>query len=424
MNNFFKERFLNNIGIKLFAIFFSLLFWVYVMDQVNPTVDKTIEDLNVQLLNVEYIKEKDMIIKNKNQFFVDVKVNGRRNDILTLKKSDLSLKADLLGYRSGINNIPVEAKSFNNDVDIVKVMPSNIQIELEKIEQKIFDVNVSLESNLPTNYIYRNKDIEFNKVKVTGPESKINNIEFIKGIFNLNGVTKSVNEKISLMPVNEKGNIVKGVTLEKDYTNLNLDIFYKKEIEVEPDLNYNLDEDYKLTSYELIPSEVKVMGKKENVDKIDKLKTNTINIEGFEKSDKLETQISLPNNVSLVNDKNSFTFKYNIEPIIIKEYKFNKEEIAFLNLDQSLDFKLDESDENITVQLKGVKSNLNEMTKKDIELQVDGKDFDKSTKTGKIEINIDNDKITDFELSKEEIKLQIFEKDKQESEDALQNNIE
>ena len=86
----------NNLTIKIFALLIAIVFWSYVMNDVNPRITKEYRNINVVYSQTEQLKKSGIVVTSPEEIKVNVKIAGRRNDILAITDKDITAKVDLI----------------------------------------------------------------------------------------------------------------------------------------------------------------------------------------------------------------------------------------------------------------------------------------------------------------------------------------
>jgi len=410
MTDFLKEKVFHNTSLKVFSIIFALVFWIYVMDQVNPVITRTFGNIKVDLLNVSTVEENELVIKNNKDFFVDVTVEGRRDEVLQFNSSDLSLTADLMGYKSGINTIPINVKSNNNDVKIINQSLEEIKIEFENYIERLKPIELSYGGTLPENYTLESSQLAFKEAYVSGAASKVNSVVALEATYNIGGLKNSVSEDITIAPVNTEGEIVQGVTLDQKYVGLNITIVKEKEVTIIVEFDDQTSNDYHIKSYDYTPKRLKIQGEETLVDQVDELA-----LEPFEIRDDLgvfnfERELILPIGVSVVDGSPSVSIFGEVEPIITKEYTYNVDNITIINIgNENYTAQIVDENSEVTLSITEPESAIDSLAADDIVLLIDGSDFQLGENQGKIFARFNN-KSYDYELSQETIRILLEEK--------------
>jgi YbbR domain-containing protein len=410
MTDFFKDKVFHNTSLKVFSIIFALVFWIYVMDQVNPVITRTFGNVKVDLLNASTVEDNELVIKNNQEFFVDVTVEGRRDEVLQFNSSDLSLTADLMGYRSGINTIPINVKSNNNDVKIINQSLEEIKIEFENYIERSKPINLTYEGKLPENYVLETSRLAFKEAFVRGAASKVNSVETLAASYNIEGLKNSISEDITIAPVDSNGDIVQGVSLGKKYVTLSLTIAKEKQVPVVVEFDDQTSDDYHVRSYDYTPKTLKIKGEESLVDAVKELKFGPFEIKDALDVFSLEEELVLPVGITIVDGSPRISIFGEVEPILTKEYVYNIDNITIINIENE-DYTAEIIDENseVTLSITEPESSIDSLAADDIILLIDGSDFELGENEGRIFARFNN-KSYDYELSQETLTILIEEK--------------
>ncbi|MEA1975369.1 MAG: CdaR family protein [Bacillota bacterium] len=404
MSQFIKEKILHNSKIKIFSIIFSILIWIYVMDQVNPVITKELNGMRVELLNIESLEDNELLIMNNKEFFVDVVVEGRRDEIIQLKTKDISLTADLMGYKSGMNVIKINYKSLNNEVKINRISQNDIKIELEKLVERAKPVKIEFVGQLDDKYKLKNYETNIKEIFVRGPESKVNSIKCMSGIFNLTGRKNDSESEVVIVAVDDENRIVQGVNSNKQYVDFSIRIVKEKEVNVEIEVVDKTTDAFNFKKSSYYPKKILIEGPEKTIDIIESLETKTVEITDDLGTFSLNKKIVLPLEVELVNSDGIINIYGEVEPIIIKEYEIDIDNIAMLNLDKKYIFKMITDINTINVRIKAPESVIDEIHKNEIELQIDAAEFVEGINEGILKLNLDK---IEYDLSTEFIEIEI-----------------
>ena len=147
------SRLSRNTGQKIISLLFAVLFWLYVMDQVNPEMIKELENIRVELLNTPSVTQSGLMIMNEQEYFVNVKVKGRRNDLFDVTSEDVRVTADLIGYGKGTVSVPLETRTFNGSFNIDDLSQKDIKIFLDKVVDISKPVNLDIVGETQNGYV-------------------------------------------------------------------------------------------------------------------------------------------------------------------------------------------------------------------------------------------------------------------------------
>ncbi|MBZ4655582.1 MAG: YbbR family protein, partial [Thermoanaerobacter sp.] len=164
--------------IKLLSLVLAFLLWLYVMGEENPEIPYEINDVPVKLINSDTLEKKGLIVLDEKNYTVNVKVRGRRSDVLNIAAQNISVFADLSRVNSkGTNVIPVTVEGLPRNVSLVSINPPEIKVEIDKIAKTQMPVTVKIIGNVMDGYAMQPAVSTPGEVLVIGPESKINLIK-------------------------------------------------------------------------------------------------------------------------------------------------------------------------------------------------------------------------------------------------------
>lgn len=362
----FKLNLAHNTGTKVISLLLAVFFWFFVMDQVDPEITRVFENVPVNFINQEDLDQSNLKIMNQYDYLVNVEVKGRRNDVLNMTSKNINLWADMRTLRSGINNVYINRSINSNTVSIKEVLPNEIVLTVERIVSVPKPIKVIYNDSFQANYYEIEKSIRPDEIRILGPESLVNSVEYLGAYVNVGTFTKDVEKEISLAPYNSAGEIVNGVTIENSSTTLSLKLGLEKTVPIKPDVEGQPSEGVIITSVKSIPENIIIYGPANLVSEIDEIQTETIQLKGDENSKfSVNTKVLLPDQITHTLE-NGIQVEFNIEKIEEISFEFTKDEIEWVNLNEKLKIEDLELVLPIKIQLKGIESIISQITKESI----------------------------------------------------------
>ncbi len=369
--NFLKRsRLTHNTGLKIISLLFAIVFWVYVMDQVNPVITQTREHIKVELLNRGQLIQNGLILMDNDDYFVDVEIEGRRNDLFEVNNDNIVVTADLEGYKKGKISIPIQAKSTSDDFSVVDLSQQDIKVFLDKLVEIEKSVKLDIKGSPQKGYVKGKLSINPQEILVKGPESYVNSVASLVGVLNLEGFDEGVSKKIPIKPVDNDGNIVEGVELGEDYINIHIDIWKGKKVSIYPVLKGDVKNGYSITDVIVEPSKVEIQGEKETVSKIAEINTKVIDVSGMTQSTDIRVGLELPERVQSLRN-NGTLVKITVEPLETKIIEIPVENMTLENIPDGLIIEEDGVQGKVSIVVEDVESILDKLTEKDFNVIVD-----------------------------------------------------
>ena len=392
---------------KVISLIFAIVFWVFVMDQVNPEIIKEFTNVKVEIVGTEQLDNEGLVLLNKTENFVTIKVKGRRNDLLSFDENYLVITADIRGYQKGLNTVPIDKRVLVDEVNIVDISKSEIKVELDKIVSIPKIIEIQKLGKFSTGFEMGDFKQSKADVIVTGPETYVNKVESVHGEITVDGIENDYQTEVSLIPVDYEGNQVLGVELIEDSVLCSFEMFKLRTVPIDVKTIGELPEEYVLVNINLNPTKVLIKGKPENVNNIAKIETSVIDLN--EKSETFDTELNLvlPEGIETPNLENSIKANIVIEKLETKEFVFSIPEMPIINLSENLNIKIVDENDSVDLTLKDIRSKLDLISRNDIELVLDVSDLLPGKYMLPIEI-VTKKEVREYYLNPEIIELEIM----------------
>ena len=367
----FETKLSHNSGTKFLSLALAVLFWFFVMDQVDPEITRVFENIPVQLTNTQELDQSSLKIMNQTDFFVNVEVTGRRNNVLSLNSKNIYLWADMRSVRSGINNVFINSTINSESVSIKAVLPTEIVLTVDRVVSLPKPVKIILSDDFQETLFQESLVVNPVEIKVTGPESLVNSVSYLGGTISVSSITSDHEREVSLVPYSFDGEVVNGVSLERSYAQLNLSVGKTKLVPIIADVKGEALGGFKIVSVKTIPEIISLSGEIGVIDNLENIYTDVIQLNGDESSSFIvEKELILPEGVKMVGQDGPIQVEFVIEQIQTKEFQFDIGEIPKLNLDEKFMIDMSASPPIVSVKIMDIESIIADLTKNDILLDV------------------------------------------------------
>ncbi len=162
----------HNIGLKFLSLLIAVGMWSFV----NFGERDTEASLKVPL-ELRDIPAHLMITSPRVEF-VDLRVTGPRTLLGRIDHNRLSISLDLSGVRPGpaVFRVAAEALNLPRGVKVIRINPSQVTLELEKVAHKSVAVHLRLVGKPPPELQVADTKVSPETVQVTGPASDVEEI--------------------------------------------------------------------------------------------------------------------------------------------------------------------------------------------------------------------------------------------------------
>ncbi len=367
----FKKKLSRNTGSKLLSLTLAVLFWFFVMDQVDPEITRVFDSIPVQLTNTQELDQNNLKIMNQTDFFVSVEVTGRRNNVLSLNSKSIYLWADMRTARSGVNNVFINSTINSDSVSIKEVLPKEIVLTVDRMISLPKPVKIMVTDSFQESFYQETLSVNPLEIKVSGPESLVNSVSYLGGSISVNALTSNHSREVSLVPYSFDGEIVSGVSLDMSYATINLIVGKEKEVPIKALVEGEPMEGYRVVGVNISPSTIVLAGPLSQVDLLSNISVDNIILDGTEDTSLIiERDLILPDQVSTLQANVPIQIEVLIEEILTKEFSFDINEVAIVNLEEGFITDLSEQEQLITIKVTGIESVIAMISKNDIRLDV------------------------------------------------------
>lgn len=289
-----------NRGLAAVSVVLAFGTWIIVTDADNPTRERVLPvDIPVQPVNVP----SDVALADELQpVRVRVKVEEEVFDSLT--EADFEATVDLEGLTVGEYELPVAVRPLTSrgGLRIEDVLPERIQVRLAQLTGKLVPVAIEVSGEPPNGYSAGTPEVAEEEVFVTGPQEKVDQVTQATGTIDVSGQTDSVERAVRLSARDNRGNLVQGVDLEPNVTDVKVDVEEEKftrTVAVSPELSGVPAPGFNVTGVSVSPQTVTIRGDEAFVQGTISIPTKPVSIDG-ESEDVVRTvSLDLPSGVEV-----------------------------------------------------------------------------------------------------------------------------
>lgn len=362
------------------SVIIALALWVYVVNQENPTVDRTFSNVKVELINEAELADNDLAIKTAEEQSVKVTVTGRRSTLVDLKSSDIVATADLSSCVSGENYLDVNIRTPSM-VELKKISPAQVKVDIDTIVSSERDVSVSFKGDADQGYQPEATRQAYDKVSMTGAKQVLRNVTGINAKIDTSDLTTASKKfTAELIPVDKNGNKVDNVTLSKDEMSVWAQLYKIKNVKLNTSVTGTLADDLTLQGVKA-PDTVKIAAEADIVDDISSVTAEPIDLSDVKKTSYVDLFINYPDGVVAADGFENMQAKVSISRISSRSITMSTDDISVEKLDGSKEIKFDSPE--ISIIISGPSSVISGISEDDIVMSLDASELDEGhQKTG------------------------------------------
>jgi len=215
-----------NLSAFILAFILAIAVWISAVTAADPNQERTFI-VPIEVLGQEANTE---IIGNLPDRMQLILYAPRSNlDRLSKDNSAMSAWIDLSGLEEGNHTIPVQYQYPTNirPVRYVSQNPTEVKIQIESLITATVPIMTEIRGEPSLGYEAETPEWSASQTQVSGRSSLVNQIAYTEAILDISGVTETIEQSFVLIPRDNDGKAVTGVTLTPDRVNVTQPITLK-----------------------------------------------------------------------------------------------------------------------------------------------------------------------------------------------------
>lgn len=207
----------------LTALILALIVWVSAVSSSDPNQIVTYpRPIPLSVLGLD----PDLVIAGDIVDAVTVTIRAPRSiqQELVSKPESIHAFVNLSGLEAGVHTLQPEVTIDIRPARVEKISPETITVTLENLLTQEFRIDFQLTGSLPIGYEASQPVLDADTVFITGPESKVSQVVRVIATVDLTNVTTSISRTVELRPLDNRGAIVTGVSLNPTQVSVEIPI--------------------------------------------------------------------------------------------------------------------------------------------------------------------------------------------------------
>ena len=357
---------LTQLGTLLLAVILAIIIWVTATRAQDPTTNQFIQ------LPVEFEGlPENTILNTIEDLSVQIRVEGPQSELTNISPGEFRASVDLSAVPFGVETaVPIKV-STTTDLQISAPLPATVPVSLEQQVTREIPVALDIRGSTARGHTQGDPLIEPETITVTGPASRVEQLEFALVTAFLNNARETQRNEHRPIFYDQQGRVVGTGALLLNTEDVSVTIpieesagFAEKLITV--DWTGEPAPGYRLLNISVDPPSVLVQGFPQSVNALTRLQTEPIDITGLTESFSQQVTLDLPANITLDQDQEIFV-DIEIEPILTTDTRLRPVEI----LGSSAEITSTIQPENVRVVLFGPLPVLDTLLDEDVRVTVD-----------------------------------------------------
>ena len=256
-----------NFLVKFICLLLSFSLWLYIINVENPVRELKLNNVPVQVVNSEVLKDYDLVMVPNQNLTVDLDLEGPSTEIYKVKKEQFKVVVNLSEYvlKEGDNNIPVQIESYPNNINIKNNGFLRVNVILDKYQEKSLPIVSKIKVNTEHGTYADKINISPQNATVSGAQSLVSKVKTLEVDVSF-GVKKSKEVPVSVITT---GTPKEGLALKS----------------ITPSI-----------------AKVTLLGSEDALSKISSIETSPIDVSQYGDDSEVSTVLKIPDGVSLASN--------------------------------------------------------------------------------------------------------------------------
>ena len=387
----------SKFGSFLLSLVIAFGLWMYVITEVSPNSETTIDDIPLIAQGETLLSERGLMITDWSSNTVDLTLSGNRSDLNELNRSNITLKVDLSSISDpGTHKIDfttsfpgnTAANAFTRESQY----PESISITVERRATKNVPVTPVYEGESPKGYVSRKGDIVLDNksIIVTGPESVVTQIDKAIISIDLAEQTESISQNYRYTLCDKDGNPVDSemITVNVEEVHVDLTIHRIKQVTLDVTFISGGGATAEDVIYTIEPATIQITGSDAALEQVgDVLVLGEIDLTDYETAAQITFEI--PSFIGVTNEsgKAEATVDLRFEGLSTKEITI--ESFSVTNVPEEFEAKV--ITEELTILVRGPAEIISKLTAEDVVATVDFTGMGEGVSTYQVGITFSED---------------------------------
>ena len=378
-----KRKLTNNISLKILSVFLAIMLWLVVINVSDPEKTTTISNIPITIINADAITGQEKVYEIISGARASVQVTGPRTIIDSLDSKSFKATADLSKLSlTGAVGVDVELvkTAYKSKVDID--VKTTMKVTVEDLLHKEFVAEVSDRGNLAEGYVIYERKMAESVVEVIAPQSVMATIAKVCVVVDVTDAKEDFSVNAKFQAYDYRGSVINAerndIKFSVPSTKVDVTVYPVKQIPFVYEIDKEKYPDAIITATNISRENLVIVGKAENLSKIDKIVLDTSNLVITPEKNSYELSYSLknllPEGVYVYGEDKSVSIKVETDAIITKSFSVPVNDIAIKSLGDGLS-AAHETSGTLTYTLKGRKSLLDKFIVEDNPLFVSTKNL-------------------------------------------------
>ncbi len=369
----------NKIVSILLSLVIAVCLWIYVVSTVTPDDSQWIYNIPVTFTNEDGLfSDRDLVLSSGRDATVDIRLYGKRQDLLKLDNTNITITADLSQVTgAGDWRLPYEIEFpetvTSSDIKVESRSKYYISVTVDKLATKEVEVRAVFQGDVAEGYTQEAIELEYDSIEVSGPKDLVDSVAWAQVVLERTNVSKTVSDTLSFTLMDEDGNEIESDELKCSVNNVSIDkigvmmpVNMVKEVPLRVDFIEGGGATVDHAVWDISPSTVTIKGDPEVLSGLNSITLGTIDLSSVQTTLKKEFEIIIADGLTNMTDT---TATVTVELKNLKTKTFRITNITLANVPEGLQAQIGTL--SLQVQVRGPAETIDELTASSIRAVAD-----------------------------------------------------
>ena len=336
-----------DIAAIIMSVVLAFIIWLYAISANSPVYESNISSVNVSIENIPT----GLSVISGLDHTVEIKVKGKRSEVLSLTASDVKAYVDASGcVEPGTHELEVKV-NLPSGMTLSDLYPKSVTIYLDNTTSKSLPIKINLRNyTVDTDCVLEKSTPERSTVTVKGPADELKKIKEAQVTIEPGNISTSMTASGSVILYDYDGKVYSNsyVTCSVSDVLVRIEVHKTKTVPLKVDYKHGYYNE-NTVDVAIQPSQITIKGASEAIDDISSLTVATIDETEVMSDGKIVYSLDLPNGITTTEE---------IENVVVdithKNTSVKTLSVRNIRIDNAEDGKTyDFSTDNVNVTLRG-----------------------------------------------------------------------
>lgn len=378
-----KNKITKNWGLKIASFLCAAGLWLVVTNINDPVVSFRVSDVPVTIRNANLITDKGQVyeVLDGTDMIDVVTISAPRSVIDTLDKSNVVAVADVNDLTS-VDTIPIRLSinKYNDKLDTIKGNIDSVKLSIEEKQTRSLPLRPSTIGEVREGYMIGDVTTDQNLIRISGPQSVISQVNKAQAEVDISGFNSNIGTDADIRLYDGEGKEIKAANIEKSISKVrvNVEILQVKEVPMTCIVTGIVADGYQFTGETgYTRNMIQIAGKSQTLEHVDAIEIpeGIMDVTGASEnvSAIIDLHDYLPEGVILADkdfDGQIEVTAY-VEQEIQRSVRVPVNNIVFIGLPEDYEAVITEPENECSIMLTGLASNLETITAADVTAVID-----------------------------------------------------